>query len=179
MLCFFFSAISATLLNRKTSSLETCIPAHLVNMTHAYLQKLEIIEILTLMVRSREQLGNQIICASNKRLALKLANHVVSHLFRNLLNARLYNGPPLSLFGNEIFIILIKPTFLLLDLQSLIGQLRYAVLQERRRYNGVLHLLGEARIEYRLPDDVVVSSPSRAGDVHRHFAQEPGQAKDR
>lgn len=90
--------------------------------TSAEISLLELQCSLTLVISSRQELRYQIICASDERLALKLADHIPSQLLTQLLQALFNNGPPLRAFRIVQWIFLPQQSFFLLNSYPLLRQ---------------------------------------------------------
>ena len=126
----------------------------------------------TLMVRSSEQLGDQIIRRPNKPLALHLAHHLVRQAFRHLLQTSLNLRFPLCFVLLIHSISIAEQALFLFYNQSLTCQFAYLCMQHWRCHDGCLDVVREALVEYRLTYNVVVASPARPGNMQAHLAEE-------
>src|SRR5690606_24846466 len=95
-------------------------------------------------------------------------------LLGHLLYAPEDDAATLGLLGGELAVGLVEQALLLLDGDAHVGQLRDLGLEECRVHDLGLDVLGEARVEDGLADDVVVGAPAGAGDVERYLAEEAG-----
>lgn len=80
---------------------------------------------LTLVVSPRQQLGDQIVGASDEGLALELADHVIRHLVGNIPYSGFYDSPSMGPLDCIVLVVSPQPAFVLLDFQALVGQLGY------------------------------------------------------
>ena len=125
-----------------------------------------------MVVCSGDKLGHEVISAPYEGLALELANHIVGPFLSDFAEACFQSGASLGAFYLEVLVVAPEPTFLLFHFQAHLCQSRNTVLQEGRGHDRVLDVLGVSGVVYGLADDVIVSSPSSAGNVEGDFAKE-------
>lgn len=115
------------------------------------------------MICSRKQLCAQVVRTPDERLALELADHPTCQVFRNLPQTILYLRQPLLPLAEVESIVPAQEPLRFLHLHPRLRQLRDLALQHRHRHHRRLHVLREAGVEDRLPDEVVVRPPAAAG----------------
>ncbi len=123
------------------------------------------------MIRPGQQLRTHIICPANKPFALWLKYHPICQIPRYLLQTHLNLIPPLCSSPDPLIALPQQP-LPLLNLNPLCRQLLNPPDEHGRPQHHYFHVFCEAWVVYRLPDWIVIRSPSCAGDVEAHFFEE-------